>query len=429
MRIIKKVSNRILVRILIDSLLVACLLFSKSLGAESNSKVTSAKRALTTSELKPIVTFLNSRANNGFILSTYENISDGDLFRIIYNSSEDVSDLTEISDYLNGNDASSSKKEKRQEVSSSETKIKKISLEKIKSIYLEKTGKEISNSEIQNRLENTNFKYISTRNSFYTESLSDDETNYVAIKAIEGLVNEDGNYQIQITSRAAATGDRSTMYTLNGEEIESTIVTLKPQDSTYFFVSNIEANDASLLFDNGLTSEEDFNINDLDYDFTQDYISQYENESKSTNTTENKVVVRPKSNVPTAIVISTVTIFIIGVLVAIVGILNKKLQPKKFDMDKFKFEEIERKEPKLTDKSLCEHDIENIESNKKEKEIEDNPVDEEEAEKEIEALADARSKSKPIVTAFDKSSEDKQEVKKNSKIPNKKSRVKKKRKK
>ena len=71
---------------------------NKSINASSSTST--GNRAMTTEEIKPIITFLNSRVNNGFILSVYDSIDTAKLDKIIYNSTKDVTDLVEELEYL-----------------------------------------------------------------------------------------------------------------------------------------------------------------------------------------------------------------------------------------------------------------------------------------------------------------------------------------
>ena len=71
-------SNRI-ARHLMIGIMVVSILFTvnKTLATEETVYV-NGNRAMTTAELKPIITFLNSRVNNGFVLSTYNSVAEAD---------------------------------------------------------------------------------------------------------------------------------------------------------------------------------------------------------------------------------------------------------------------------------------------------------------------------------------------------------------
>ena len=280
-------SNRILQKIVIGIIAISILFVTnKVMGTEEVSS-SNGNRAMTIEELKPIVTFLNSRVNNGFVLSTYSSINDSKLDKIIYNSTRDVTDLVEELDYLK---ATSNNKTDVQsmgnKISSDQISLKKISMEEIKNFYHDKTGINLSDEDVKHRLEGTSFVYIENRKAFYTEPIK--TSNFLAIQAIEGMATANGRYLVQITSSSAEAGGRALMYKVNGQEIESTTITLKPQEGTYFIESNEESNEASLLYDHEIyTGYDNLDINDLNYDFTADYISQYENSSNSENTTTN----------------------------------------------------------------------------------------------------------------------------------------------
>ena len=392
-------SNRILQKIVIGIVSISILFAAnKVIGTEEVSS-SNGNRAMTIEELKPIVTFLNSRVNNGFVLSTYSSINDSKLDKIIYNSTKDVTDLVEELEYLNAtSDEKTNVQTMGNKISSNQISLKKISMEEIKNFYHDKTGINLSDEDVKKRLEGTSFVYLESKKAFYTEPIK--TSNFLAIQAIEGMATSNGRFLVQITSSGADAGGRALMYKEDGQEIESTIVTLKPQEGTYFVESNEEANEASLLYDHEIyTGYDVLDVNDLNYDFTADYISQYENSSNSENTTTNVVIV-PKSNVPTALIISGVTVGIIVVLGALIIFINKKFKPKKFDIENFRYEEKEHSDESDLSQ-YTEEDFDEMEAEIEEREIHNNPANEEEAEREIEALAEARVKGKPLHTAFD----------------------------
>ena len=395
-------SNRI-ARHLMIGIMVVSILFTvnKTLATEETVYV-NGNRAMTTAELKPIITFLNSRVNNGFVLSTYNTVAEADFEKVIYNNAKDVTDLVEQMEYLRAtsNDVEDIK-DIGNKITSKSIALKKITLDEIKSFYHDKTGINISDNDIKERLKDSSFTYLENRKAFYTEEKT--SGYYLAVQAIEGMATSKGKLLVQVTSAAAKAGDRVTMYKLGETEIVSTTITLKAQDGTYFIESNVESNDASLLYDHEIyTGYDNLDINDLDYDFTADYISQYEQEEQG-GTTENlskTVVVVPKSNVPTALIISGVTVGIIVILGALIIFINKKFKPKKFDIENFRYEERERSDNSVINQ-YSEEDFDEMEAEIEEMEIHNNPANEEEAEREIEALAEARMQGKPLHTAFD----------------------------
>ncbi len=391
--------NQVLYLMIIGIIIISILLTTDKVIGTEETVSNNGNRAMTTDELKPIVTFLNSRVNNGFVLSVYSSVDDAKLDKIIYNSTKDVTDLVEELEYLkvkSGDKASIQKIDNQ--ISSNQISLKKITMEEIKNFYHEKTGVNLSDEDIKNRLEGSSFVYIESKKAFYTEPTSN--SNFLAIQAIEGMATANGRYLVQITSSSAEAGGRSLMYKINGEAIESTTVTLKPQEGTYFIESNEESNDASLLYDHEIyTGYDNLDINDLNYDFEADYISQYENEISEEKVTNNVVVV-PKSNVPTALIISGTTVGIIVVLGALIIFINKKYKPKKFDIDNFRYEEREYSDDSVINQ-YTEEDFDEMEAEIEESEIHNNPANEEAAEREIEALAEARMKGKPIHTALD----------------------------
>lgn len=392
-------SNRIIQKIVIGILAISILfVVNKAFGSEEVSSTSNGNRAMTTEELKPIVTFLNSRVNNGFVLSTYSSINESKLDKIIYNSTKDVTDLVEELEYLKAKAGEKADIQKiGNQISSDQISLKKITMEEIKNFYHEKTGVNLSDEDVKKRLEGTSFVYLENRKAFYAEPMQ--TSNFLAIQAIEGMATQNGKYLVQITSSAAEAGGRSLMYKVNGEEIESTTITLKPQEGTYFIESNEESNDASLLYDHEIyTGYDSLDINDLNYDFTADYISQYEN-LNSENTTTNVVIV-PKSNVPTALIISGVTVGIIVVLGVLIIFINKKFKPKKFDIENFRYEEKERSDNSVISQ-YTQEDFDEMEAEIEENEIHNSPADEEAAEREIEALAEARMKGTSMHAALD----------------------------
>ena len=395
-------SNRIARHFMIGIMMVSILFTVNKTLASEDTVYVNGNRAMNAAELKPIVTFLNSRVNNGFILSTYNSVAEANLEKILYNNTKDVSDLVEQMEYLRAtsNDVEDIKNIGNK-ITSKNVTIKKITLDEIKNFYHDKTGINLSDNDIKDRLKSSSFTYLENRKAFYIEEKK--STNYLAIQAIEGMATSNGKYLIQVTSSTAQAGDRATMYQQGDMEIVSTTVTLKPQDGTYFVESNVESNEASLLYDNEIyTGYDNLDVNDLDYDFTADYIGQYEQEEQG-GTTENiskTVVVVPKSNVPTALIISGVTVGIIVVLGAFIIFINKKFKPKKFDIESFRYEERERSDNSIINQ-YNDEDFDEMEAEIEEMEIHNSPANEEEAEREIEALAEARMKGKPLHTAFD----------------------------
>ena len=357
--------------------------------------------ALAASDLSSIVNFINEKASNGFITNLYSTVDQAKFEQLVYNVGNKVTNVEEIelyNKYVFVNVDRKSEKEfkelpilQRQTIATGE--LLKVTMDQAKNLYREKTGQVITDSTVISRLAGTKFVYIKEKEAFYTDSVT---SNYIAVKGIEGLLTDDGYYKVQITSRDAEDGELSRMFYDGDKEIKSTIVTLKKQGSAYIFISNENGNTVSLLADNGIyTGYDELNINDLDYDFTVDYLAQYNLsfESNATNEVSNSVIVKPKSTTPTAIIVSTVTVGIIGILAMTVFILNKKLKPKKFiddDEDYDNYDYSKRSDINVMD-SYNEEDFDEMEREIEEKEIINNPVDEEIAEREIELRADIRA--------------------------------------
>lgn len=357
--------------------------------------------ALAASDVSSIVNFINEKASNGFITNLYSTVDQAKFDQLVYNIGNKVTNTEEIelyNQYVFINVDGKSEKEfkklpilQRQTVATGE--LIKVTMDQAKNLYREKTGQVITDSTVISRLAGTKFVYIKEKEAFYTDSVT---SNYIAVKGIEGLLTDDGYYKVQITSRDAEDGELSRMFYDGDKEIKSTIVTLKKQGSAYIFISNENGNTVNLLADNGIyTGYDELNINDLDYDFTVDYLAQYNLsfESNATNEVSNSVIVKPKSTTPTAIIVSTVTVGIIGILAMTVFILNKKLKPKKFvddDEDYDNYDYSKRSDINVMD-SYNEEDFDEMEREIEEKEIINNPVDEEIAEREIELRADIRA--------------------------------------
>ena len=69
-------SNRIARHFMVGIMMVSILFTVNKTLASEDTVYVNGNRAMNAAELKPIVTFLNSRVNNGFILSTYNSVAE-----------------------------------------------------------------------------------------------------------------------------------------------------------------------------------------------------------------------------------------------------------------------------------------------------------------------------------------------------------------
>ena len=163
-------SNRIARHFMVGIMMVSILFTVNKTLASEDTVYVNGNRAMNAAELKPIVTFLNSRVNNGFILSTYNSVAEANLEKILYNNTKDVSDLVEQMEYLRAtsNDVEDIKNIGNK-ITSKNVTIKKITLDEIKNFYHDKTGINLSDNDIKERLKSSSFTYLENRKAFYIE--------------------------------------------------------------------------------------------------------------------------------------------------------------------------------------------------------------------------------------------------------------------
>lgn len=171
---------------------------------------------VTADELKKIEEMLNTPEVNGFVsrnfFDTVEDINLNLVFRE-YNYGE--SHAKEIDDeYLIEAD-----------LEELYTPLSVVSTGEIKKIYKKYTGKDISDSEIKNRL---NFLYL-PKYDVYCYMHGD--TNRITVKCANGIKESDNTYIITI--------DYEDVIYYDDKEITSSVLTLKKNEDSYVFVSHI----------------------------------------------------------------------------------------------------------------------------------------------------------------------------------------------
>ncbi len=171
-------------------------------------------------ELKKIEEMLNTREANGFVArNLYNQVEDIDLdmvFREYNYGYEDVHGQELIDEYL-------------MEYGMEElyTGLSVVSSEEIKEIYKKYTGKDISDSEIRNRLS----YFYSPKYDVYCNMHGD--SSYLPVKCVNGIIESDNTYIITV--------DHGENYPDFGER-KPTELTLKKNGDSYIFVSNIIKN-------------------------------------------------------------------------------------------------------------------------------------------------------------------------------------------
>lgn len=175
---------------------------------------------VTADELKKIEEMLNTREANGFVArNLYNQVEDIDLdmvFREYNYGYEDVHGQELIDEYLMEYD-----------MEELYTGLSVVSSEEIKEIYKKYTGKDISDSEIRNRLS----YFYSPKYDVYCNMHGD--SSYLPVKCVNGIIESDNTYVITV--------DHGENYPDFGER-KPTELTLKKNGDSYIFVSNIIKN-------------------------------------------------------------------------------------------------------------------------------------------------------------------------------------------
>ena len=186
---------------------------NNEVSKESSNSTNQTNTALTTAELKDLEDYLNKLENNGFVShNLYSDVNNIDLKMVFYNIGTTDIHKEELEKVLNGEEQL--------------TAIYKITIEQIKSLYSQKTGKNISDEEIKSRFKDA--KYDEESGSFF---LQHGDTSAMNVKCVNGYKTVDGLYKVILKD--------AVVYDKNSKEVKDTILTVKKEGNSYKFISHV----------------------------------------------------------------------------------------------------------------------------------------------------------------------------------------------
>ena len=190
--------------------------FDEDMKHTSDDVIGNEKTPVSADELKRIEEMLNTLEVNGFVSSNFfDTVEDIDLNLVFRDYNYVESHAKEIVDeYLIEAD-----------LEELYTPLFVVSTGEIKEIYKKYTGKDISDSEIKDRL---NFLYL-PKYDVYCNMHGD--TNRITVKCANGIKESDNTYIITIDYEGGIYYD--------DKEIKSSVLTLKKNEDSYVFVSHI----------------------------------------------------------------------------------------------------------------------------------------------------------------------------------------------
>lgn len=182
---------------------------NKTTSTTEEGKVTTEN--LSQEELKYFTEYFNQKGNNGFILSSYEDVNNISFASLLYNGiTESESTLTEQekSDYL-----------KQTGTTEIYGDMLKLTTSQIKDFFKDKTGISISSEKIkENGIRGV---YISKYDAYYDQRT---DSNGKAITCTKGTKTSDGNYSVS--------------YKDNNDKNYTGTISLKKVNGKYLVVSN-----------------------------------------------------------------------------------------------------------------------------------------------------------------------------------------------
>lgn len=183
------------------------------------------KDELSKEELENFEKFFNNLSVNGFVVQLYNNPEEINLNDVFYNYSSTEGSFqptdeieNEFLKRINSEDGSNIKE--------LPCPIEAVPTSEIQKRFKQYTGISLSNQDIKNRL---NWTYLEDQDVY---CMMHGDTNADTIACINGTKDSNGIYKITIKFHAG-------FYLGTNEEVESTIVTLKKNGDSYYFVSSV----------------------------------------------------------------------------------------------------------------------------------------------------------------------------------------------